>query len=97
MTAKAHQSIKENGQPKLKIGKRVFSRTKKWKLLRLKIIARDKVCQMCGGVGSTIDHIVPVQLGENNKMSNLQFLCTKCHSIKSGWDRKLIKATIQHS
>lgn len=92
MTAKAHASVKLNGQPKLKIGKRIFSRTNKWQKLRLKIIARDKVCQMCGGVGTVVDHIVPVQLGENNKPSNLQLLCNKCHSIKSGWDRKTIKA-----
>lgn len=87
----AHESIKLNGQPKLRIGKRKFNRNSNWEKLRLRVIKRDKVCLMCQKIGDTVDHIIPVQIKLDNSLNNLQLLCKKCHSIKSGWDRKIIK------
>jgi 5-methylcytosine-specific restriction endonuclease McrA len=37
-----------------------------------------------------IDHIIPIALGGETDLSNLQILCTKCHMDKTAEDRKKI-------
>lgn len=62
-----------------------------WQRVRLAVIARDGVCQMCGTVVHTagdaqIDHKVekPVnQAAEATPLSGLQLLCRSCHSKKT--------------
>lgn len=50
--------------------------------------ARDQVCQMCGEEGEEIDHILPVSMGGQTEMANLQLLCKPCHTEKSRAERK---------
>lgn len=47
------------------------------------VIARDVVCQACGGPGKDIDHIIPVSKGGGTDLKNLQLLCRCCHQKKS--------------
>lgn len=55
-------------------------RTKK----RNRIYQRDgHRCQCCGSVDKlTVDHIIPVSRGGDNKDTNLQVLCTDCNQWK---------------
>jgi len=48
------------------------------------IFSRDKGCLKCGRVDSlTIDHIIPIAKGCENKLFNLQTLCKRCNCSKS--------------
>lgn len=64
------------------------------KSVRKKIIERDgEICQICGATGDDVkyevDHIYPRVLGGDNRVENLQVLCTRCNKSKGGrtlWD-----------
>lgn len=55
---------------------------------------RDVTCRGCGTAGTDFDHIVPVSMGGQTVMENLQLLCRSCHREKSRqdvrrfWDHK---------
>lgn len=54
------------------------------KNIREFIFRRDKVCLCCGTDKKlSLDHIIPVNKGGENKISNLQTLCSSCNSRKS--------------
>lgn len=43
---------------------------------------RDKYkCQICGGPGYDVDHIVPFHISQDSSPSNLRVLCHKCNLI----------------
>jgi 5-methylcytosine-specific restriction endonuclease McrA len=57
---------------------------------RPEVLARDdRTCQNCGFDGHgreralTVDHILPVALGGNSKLWNLQTLCLNCNALKA--------------
>lgn len=54
------------------------------KSLRMLIFSRDGFkCKSCDSSSSlTIDHIIPVKAGGDNRPSNLQTLCRRCNSSK---------------
>jgi 5-methylcytosine-specific restriction protein A len=55
-----------------------------WRKLRVSILARKPVCQMCHReAAAEVDHIIPIRQGGNNDESNLQALCKACHSRKT--------------
>lgn len=59
-----------------------------WQRVRLAVIARDHVCQMCGKVviepgDAQIDHIIPKrhdEAAEATPLEGLRLLCRSCHS-----------------
>lgn len=55
-----------------------------WQHLRAKVFTRDgHACVQCdSNENLTVDHIQPLSLGGENKMSNLQTLCSDCHEDK---------------
>jgi len=53
------------------------------KKIRSFIFNRDKKCLKCGSESKlTIDHIIPISKGGENRLFNLQCLCKSCNSIK---------------
>lgn len=62
-----------------------------WQRVRLAVIARDQVCQMCGTVvfkpgDAQIDHIVPKprdEAAEATPLEGLRLLCRSCHSKRT--------------
>lgn len=58
--------------------------TKKWKDLRLRVLARDgRICYVCSGEANQVDHIVPrVKGGDMWDMDNLAAICARCNQRK---------------
>ena len=60
-----------------------YRKTKLWKQIKERVMARDaNSCQRCGGVAELVHHIsydAPVMLGEDD--SKLIALCSGCHEI----------------
>lgn len=57
-----------------------------WMKIRQAVMARDRWrCQSCGRVGTDheVDHVVPLEQGGSNDMSNLSLLCVECHKAKT--------------
>lgn len=54
--------------------------------------AYEPMCQSCGEElsfeTSSIDHIIPVSNGGQNRMGNLQLLCQPCNARKGGFDKR---------
>ncbi len=63
-----------------------------WQKIRLRIMARDYgLCQECKRqgrhvIGSEVDHILPIFKGGTDDEDNLQFLCRRCHEVKTAAD-----------
>ena len=58
--------------------------SKKWKDLRLRVLARDgRICYVCGGEATQVDHITPrVKGGDMWDMDNLAAICARCNQRK---------------
>ena len=59
--------------------------TRKWRALRLRILARDgHTCAYCGQAADTVDHILPVRKHPDQAMNpeNLISACRACNSKK---------------
>lgn len=57
-----------------------------WMKIRRAVMVRDQfACQACGRVGTDheVDHVVPLEQGGSNDMSNLSLLCVECHKAKT--------------
>lgn len=53
------------------------------KNIREFIMKRDKACLRCRSIENlTLDHIIPINKGGENKLGNLQLLCKSCNSKK---------------
>jgi hypothetical protein len=59
--------------------------------IRYQVFSRDAFrCKACGhgaddGVKLTVDHVIPVDWGGTNDMSNLLTLCDECNRGKKAW------------
>jgi 5-methylcytosine-specific restriction protein A len=65
--------------------------TSRWTKLRLKILLKNPICQVCGKeLATEVDHIIPFSYGmtEAQKLrlgfdiTNLQSICKDCHNEK---------------
>lgn len=57
----------------------------KWNRLRLEILARDAhICQYCGRLATTVDHIQPKGQGGSDLPANLLAACRECN-VRKGW------------
>jgi 5-methylcytosine-specific restriction endonuclease McrA len=63
--------------------------SKKWKDIRLRVLARDGyVCYICGGEATQVDHVIPrTKMGDMWDMDNLAAICAR-DNIRKG-DKKL--------
>ena len=73
---------------------KISSRGTSWDALRLKVLDRDGwTCNYCGkhleGSDGTADHVVPKNLGGEDRLDNLVAACRKCNGSKQ--DRTLIR------
>src|SRR4051812_35534148 len=59
--------------------------TKRWRLLRRKVIVEHPICQSCGNAISTVgDHVLPLDSGgAPYDRENVQALCVSCHGVKT--------------
>jgi hypothetical protein len=70
--------------------------------LRYEVLNRDGFrCKACGqgiddGVKLQIDHIVPVDWGGENDISNLETLCEKCNRGKKAWINTTTTQSMKH-
>jgi len=70
-----------------------FNKTSVKTNLKILLIARDgQCCNLCKEAldwnDLTIDHILPLFIGGNSDMKNLQLLCRPCHEEKSRHEQK---------
>ena len=57
---------------------------RRWRRLRLVVLARDPVCMICHRDAAWhADHIVPKSRGGTDDLENLQGLCESCHNRKT--------------
>jgi 5-methylcytosine-specific restriction endonuclease McrA len=63
--------------------------SKKWKDIRLRVLARDGyVCYICGGEATQVDHVIPrTKMGDMWDMDNLAAICAR-DNIRKG-DKQL--------
>ena len=54
--------------------------TRAWRRIRAAILARDGfVCQWCGGVADSVDHLTPRGRGGGDEPENLVAACMRCN------------------
>ena len=60
--------------------------SKKWKDLRLSVLARDGyICYQCGGEADQVDHIFPRSKGGDTfDQHNCAAICRRCNLAKGG-------------
>jgi len=68
-----------------------------WKATRRLILHRDPVCRSCHRARSaTVDHITPRAQGGTDDPTNLQGLCTPCHTTKTKAESAAARWTPHH-
>ena len=89
-------------QPKKK--KRRFKRHKRrairkgelWPIL-IRQCFKCNICKTMFNCPPIIDHIIPLEIGGNYKLNNLQGICSLCNSWKSGMFDKQIKCMMKYN
>ena len=72
--------------------RRQFStRAKAARLLEFNGRCADCECKVGGAAGLDWDHIIPLELGGDDEIENLQPLCKVCHKAKTRGDVKAIR------
>jgi 5-methylcytosine-specific restriction endonuclease McrA len=58
--------------------------SKRWKILRRRVLFEEPLCRVCGVIATVADHIVAYEDGGPFwSRPNLQGLCDSCHSKKT--------------
>lgn len=61
-----------------------------WEKLRRVVLQRDPVCKGCElEVSTEVDHIMPLERGGKNELTNLQGLDKTCHSRKTAFEQRI--------
>ncbi len=61
--------------------------SRKWRIIRHRILERDPMCTMCNcELSNVCDHIVPISQGGSDDDKNLQGVCLSCHSGKTAME-----------
>lgn len=84
---------KGDKNPNWQNGDRVYKRGPHWHSIRRRILARDKVCQICGASGPLhVHHKIPFRVFGDKDVANADWnlvaLCPPCHrheDAKSKW------------
>lgn len=59
------------------------SRGPKWEALRQAVLERDAyTCLYCGGIATTVDHVVPKAMGGEDREDNCVASCSPCNLRK---------------
>jgi 5-methylcytosine-specific restriction endonuclease McrA len=75
---------------------RIYNTTR-WKNLRLKVLLKNPLCNMCGKeLATEVDHIIPFSYGITDAqklrlgfdITNLQSICCHCHNLKHNKQEK---------
>ena len=63
---------------------------REWARIRRQVLDRDGWrCRACGRPGRLeVDHVLPLERGGTNDLSNLQTLCPGCHIRKTRTERR---------
>jgi len=87
-----HKKERFKEQGKL-YGNEPFYKTRLWKRIRLRQLAKSPLCRECEQRGritgaNVADHITPIKNGgDKYSEKNLQSLCNTCHNRKRGKER----------
>lgn len=66
-----------------------FYNSKEWQRVRYKVLSVNPFCVVCERPAVVVDHIKEIKDGGAKlDISNLQPMCTRCHSIKTEEERK---------
>lgn len=61
-----------------------------WEQRRQEVLERDENrCVQCGADATDVDHVLPVALGGDDEVENLQSLCSDCHKRKTVQDNEM--------
>ncbi|MEE8473549.1 MAG: HNH endonuclease signature motif containing protein [Dehalococcoidia bacterium] len=56
----------------------------RWQQIRKVVLREEPFCRSCSAPSTEVDHIKPMSKGGDNSRGNLQGLCKRCHSSKTG-------------
>ncbi|WP_444959720.1 HNH endonuclease [Microbulbifer sp. VVAC002] len=88
----AHQDLVTNwGEYQRRLGRQANRRYKSKEYLRNRELCKVQakgLCESCTAMGlitegNCCDHIIPKSQGGTDELSNLQWLCTRCHARKT--------------
>lgn len=96
---RAYNRMARGTDPARALAQRVRS-SARWRRVRSLQLGRHPLCQDCRGAGrlvpaTQVDHVVPLvnDPALAYDLANLRSLCTRCHAIKSGSERRESAAT----
>lgn len=76
-----HSRVKERNINRA--GKRIYS-TKRWKVLRSRVLFEEPLCRVCGAIATDVDHVLAIENGgEHFSRDNCQPLCAHHHGQKT--------------
>jgi len=59
-----------------------------WIKISKQFLRSFPMCMACGGIATSVDHVIPLRAGGTHDEWNLQSLCQSCHNSKTAQDKK---------